>query len=149
MNSSVSDELVLRPMREADRNYVLSSWSKSYAGSSRDARDYATMADFYRDYAPVIAELLARSVVTVAALKDNDDIIVGWSAIEGDVLHYVLVKPRWRKLGVARYLLSSVKERPMMCSHQTNDAVRCGMPDGWAYRRFKIWRTGDTLGRHA
>ena len=139
MNSSVSDELGLRPMREADRNYVMSSWSKSYAGSSRDARDYATLADFYRDYTPVIRDLLDRSTVTVAALRDNDDIIVGWSAIEGDVLHYVLVKPRWRKLGVARYLLGSFTERAMVYSHQTNDSLRCGIPYGWAYRRFRIW----------
>lgn len=136
---TIAADLELRAMNENDRHYVLSSWLRSYAGRSREARDYAAIDAFYDDYAPVVRSLLARSQVMVASLKENADVIVGWAAIEGDALHYVLVKPRWRKLGVARWMLTEFASLPVAYTHRTSDALRCPIPSGWSYRRFKIW----------
>lgn len=136
---TVADDLELRAMREDDRHYVLSSWLRSYAGRAREARDYASIDAFYADYAPVVRALLARSQVIVASLKENPDVIVGWAAVEDDALHYVLVKPRWRRLGVARWMLTDFASLPVAYTHRTNDALRCPIPSGWVYRRFRIW----------
>ncbi len=138
----MSDELGLdlRAMREADRNYILSSWIKSYASRSLDARDYgAHRREFYDDYAPVVRDLLARSQIIVACLREEPDVVVGWAAIEGDALHYVLVKPRWRRLGVARWMLTDFAALPVVVTHRTSDSGRCPIPAAWVYRRFRIW----------
>ena len=131
----------LRPMRESDRHLVLSSWLRSYAGRSLDARDYTGEARgaFSVDYVPVIRALLGRSRVIVACLTDEPDAIVGWMAWEADTLHYVLVKPRWRQLGIARWMLADFAEMPVVFTHRTGDALRCPVPKGWVYRRWLIW----------
>lgn len=140
----MTDWLTLREMREADRHYVLSSWLRSYTSKGRESRDYASHSQFCDDYASVVRGLLARSKVLVACLADNEDIIAGWSAWEGDVLHYVLTKPNFRRLGVARWLLQDFVELPVAYTHRTSDAQRCPIPDGWAYRRYRIWPAEET-----
>jgi len=137
----LADKLQLRPMSEADEHLVFNSWMRSYAEKSADARDYtgAAFGWFSRDYAPVIRSLIARSDIVVACLKDSPDSVVGWMAIEDDCLHYVLVKPRWRRLGVARWMLAGIASLPLVFTHRTSDAQACPIPEGWAYRRFRIW----------
>lgn len=132
---SISDEVVVRSVRPDDYNYIISSWLRSFAGRSLDAQRYESIAAFYADYQPVVKDLLARSTVSVAALQEDQSVIVGWSATEGDVLHYVLTKPRWRRLGVAHILVPNVS----VYSHTTLDWVRTGLGDGAKYRRYRIW----------
>ncbi len=126
-------------MRATDRNYVLSSWLRSYAGRSGDAMQYVEHREFVRDYAVVVRALLARSQVIVASMREEPDVIVGWAAVEGDLLHYVHTKPRWRQLGVARWLLKDFAALPVVYTHRTNDATKCPIPSGWVYRRYRIW----------
>lgn len=126
-------------MAEGDRHYVLSSWLRSYAAKGRDSRDYGEHSQFFDDYAPVVRSLLARSQVIVASMREEPDIIIGWAAIEGDALHYCLVKPRWRRLGVASWLLADFAALPVVITHRTSDAMRCPIPKAWTYRRYRIW----------
>lgn len=137
-------ELELRPMRESDRNYILSSWLRSYAGKGLDARDYAEHSRFYLDYAPVVRALCERSQVIVACMPDASDVVIGWMAIEGDALHYVCVKPRWRRLGVARWMLQDYARSPAVFTHRTTDAMRCRIPAAWEYRRWRVWPAEGT-----
>lgn len=127
-------------MRESDRNFVLSSWLRSYSAKSFDARDYGERrTQFFDDYVHVVRSLLARSQVIVACLREEPDVVIGWMAIEGDALHYVLVKPRWRQLGVARWMLEDYASTPVVFTHMTRDASRCPIPPTWTFRRFRIW----------
>ncbi len=127
-------------MCEGDRHYVLSSWLRSYAAKGRDSRDYGDRhSQFCDDYAPVVRSLLARSSVVVAGLRDTPDIIAGWMAFEGETLHYILTKPNFRRLGVARSMLEDFASLPVAYTHRTTDAMRCPIPEGWAYRRYRIW----------
>lgn len=154
----LSDKLQLRPMRPSDEHLVLSSWLRSYAAKSVDALDYTGRAFglFSTDYAPVVRALMARSSVVVACLREEPDSVVGWMAIEDDAVHYVLVKPRWRRLGVARWMLSGIALLPLVFTHRTTDATKCPIPEGWIYRRFRIWppdnasvvSTDSTMGFH-
>ena len=131
----IDDEIVIRSARPDDYNYIISSWLRSYAGRSREAQAYPSMAVWYEDYQRVVKDLIDRSTVSVAALKDDCSVIVGWSAMEDDVLHYVLTKPRWRRLGVARLLVPEVR----CYSHTTMDWTRCGLGATASYQRYKIW----------
>lgn len=135
----MSLDLVLREMGPADRNYVMSSWLRSYASKCRDSREYAQHSDFCDDYASVVRGLLARSKVFVAGLADAPDVIAGWAAWEGEVLHYVVTKPNFRRLGVATWLLQDFRELPVVFTHRTSDATRCKIPEAWTYRRYRIW----------
>lgn len=132
-------DLVWREMREDERNYVLSSWLRSYAGKGQDPRDYAEHARFYDDYAPVVRNLVTRSRIAVATLRDEPALMLGWVAIEGDALHYVVTKPRWRRMGVAKWMLSDFASMPVVFTHRTTDALRCPIPSGWTYRRWRVW----------
>jgi GNAT superfamily N-acetyltransferase len=132
--------LELRPMTEGDRHYVLSSWLRSYAAKGRDSRDYGERhSQFCDDYAPIVRALLERSKVLVAGLAETPDVICGWMAWEGDTLHYVLTKPNFRRLGVASWMLADFASMPVAFTHRTSDAGRCPIPEGWAYRRYRIW----------
>ena len=127
-------------MVEGDRHYVLSSWLRSYAAKGRDSRDYGERhSQFCDDYAPVVRGLLARSKVLIACDASTPDIIAGWMAFEGETLHYILTKPNFRRLGVARWMLNDFAAMPLGYTHRTSDAMRCPVPAAWEYRRFKIW----------
>lgn len=128
-------------MRETDRHYVLSSWTKSYCAKGRDTREHysGNWAWFFEDYTPIVQALLQRSCVTIASLQTNADVIAGWMAWEGDVLHYVVTKPNFRRLGVATWMLKGFASQAVSFTHRTSDARRCRLPDGWMYRRYRIW----------
>jgi GNAT superfamily N-acetyltransferase len=146
VSSGLLDQLELREMRETDRHFVLSSWVRSFASKSSDARDYEGPARglFSADYAPVVRALVARSTILVACLKDEPDTVIGWLAVEGDALHYALVKPRWRRLGVAAWMLKDYAALAVVTTHRTSDALKCPIPAGWIYRRFRIWPATET-----
>ncbi|AKU97016.1 hypothetical protein AKJ09_03680 [Labilithrix luteola] len=129
-------------MQPSDRNYILSSWLRSFAGKSEDGRGFresGSLTDFFTDYAPVVRSLIDRSAIVVACLKEKPDAIAGWMAIEEDALHYVLVKPRWRRCGVARWMLADYASVPVVFTHETSDSRRCPVPEAWRLRRWRVW----------
>jgi GNAT superfamily N-acetyltransferase len=129
---------VLRCMRDEDRNYVLSSWLRSYA-EGPEFRNVPRSV-YFGLYEPLVKQLLARSTIAVATLPDAEDVVLGWMAVEDDALHYVLVKPRWRKLGIARWLLGQISATGAVYTHAP--PLREGgtlIPSAWVYdprRRF-------------
>lgn len=135
----------LRPMLETDRALVINSWVRSFSERSHEARDYVgeAMGLFGHDYTRVVISLLERSKVAIACLEDNPDAAVGWMCWEGDTLHYVLTKRRWRRLGVARWMLQDFASMPVVYTHRTREAAQCPIPRGWAYRRWLIWPKGE------
>lgn len=64
---------------------------------------------FFPTYQKVVTALLAspNTLVTVACLKEDQDIIVGFSiiSIDGEILHWVSVKKDWRRNGIAKALV--------------------------------------------
>ena len=128
----------LRAMRDEDRNYVLSSWLRSYA-ESPEFRG-VTRSVYFALYEPLVKQMLARSTVAVATLPEEPDVVLGWMAIEDDALHYLLVKPRWRKLGIGRWLMGHVGEMGAVYTHAfPRGAGEKMVPASWVYspmRRF-------------
>ena len=121
--------LELRPMRDGDRNFVLSSWLRSYA----EANEFRGMkrSSYFALYAPVVEVLLGRSTVMVATMPEASDVVLGWLAAEGELLHYVLTKPRWRKLGIARFMLADMKDLAVKYTHQAPRMAP--IPAAWTY----------------
>jgi GNAT superfamily N-acetyltransferase len=136
-------DLIFRAMAETDRNFVLSSWLRTYAHSGEVKHTYdERVDDYYRDYEPVVKALIARSQVICAVLPENHDVVVGWVCVEDDTLHYVLVKPRFRECGIAGQLLDGMDALPLAYTHRTGPAFRrLRFPTTWAFRPFRRYAT--------
>jgi hypothetical protein len=132
-------ELQWREMRKDDYSYVLSSWLRSYARSSEFWS--LPLGVYYALYQPVVKVMLDRSTVAIAFTPDLPDTIVGWTAIEGDdTLHYFVTKSRFRRMGVATWMLKDLRELPAVYTHRpTSLAVMRVIGPSWTYdgmRRF-------------
>lgn len=91
---------------ERYRGFVFSKWLRSL----KHGNDYFKLADsqsFFEAYEPYIHAVLARPGTTLrlAVLADDHDVAIGWSAIEGDTLHYVFVQYEYRNHGIAKSLV--------------------------------------------
>lgn len=129
-----------RPVRDDERNYVLSSWIKSYSSNSADSALYHARGvdGFASDYAPIVRALVARSRIAVAALAEDPTLMCGWMAVEGSTLHYLVTKPRWRRMGVARWMVAELEGLPVDYTHETRKGRRL-VGTKWTYRRWRIW----------
>lgn len=138
-------EVVLRPMTDADRAFVLMTWLDSYAqanltirtcphchtGLHHIARRLFPYGVFHRLYAPIVNGAFARSTVTIAGSPEIKDSILGWMATEGETLHYLFTKPRWRKLGIAKKLLAGTESLALAYSHEPPWWAK--LPQSWRY----------------
>lgn len=88
------------------RNYIFGKWKRSL----RHGNEYFRLMrskPFNDTYDFVITSTLLRqnAVIRLAVLADSMDVALGWSLVEGDVLHYVFVQAEYRGLGLARKLV--------------------------------------------
>lgn len=75
--------------------------------------------DLFMAYYKLIGEaLISKSQVKVACLKDDADIILGYSVLSQDfsVVHWVFIKRAFREQGISKRLLP---ERPSQFTHFT------------------------------
>lgn len=91
----------------SELNFILHSWKKSYREACPDIRT----DDYYRLQGAVCDEILSR-FPTILVARTSDGVALGWVLAEstelGLVVHYLYVKSRGRRLGVAKALLSAV-----------------------------------------
>lgn len=135
----------LRPLNRDDEqelNLVYAGWMRTY-GRSFDARHGLETPVLFRMLTPVIRRLVEASTITVAC---DHDAVLGWVAIEGELLHYVCVKSRWQRLGVATHLLEGFVPRAMRYSHMTADGLRLRTslaPKDWTYSPMERFETKE------
>ena len=62
---------------------------------------------YYKTYATYITSILKRpySRLRIAVLSDDEDVALGWSVDEADILHYVYVPKDYRKRGIGKSLI--------------------------------------------
>jgi len=111
--------VIIRPYKEGDLNFILSTWLKSYydALTQYSKRAQARLAPphevFFSEHQKKIKERLKASSVFILTTAEDLDQIIGYIVYEGDCLHFCYVKAPFRKMGVARRLkekLLSVKQ---------------------------------------
>lgn len=123
----------LRELNRSDENecnLVLAGWLRTYVGERPGGIERSV---FFQLCAPVVRALIASSTVVVATLPEAHDVVLGWVAFDGDVLHYVVVKPRWQRLGVASFLLRDFMGLPITYTHRTQDGMKLPVPSAWTY----------------
>lgn len=93
-----------------DINFIYSSWLKGLRYGN-DWFEFISKEAYYTFYHRIIELILQRptTTITIACLKDDPDVILGYSVQEGSVLHWVFVKPAWRKIGLATDLVKPFK----------------------------------------
>lgn len=139
----------LRPFNPDDReelNLVRKSW---LVGSL--ASDFARLCGhtvFVRDHLPWRDRILARATVLVACLKREPTAVLAWACSETQddalVLHFVHVKPRWRRLGLARKLLAPLLAERVAYSHRTTLCGALPIPAAWTFRPHAAFWTPDS-----
>ncbi len=106
------DEVVIRPARHTDLNFVYASMLRGlYYGNTFFAQIDKKV--FFPAYQAVLDRLLQKNntCVVVACLASDPDCLLGFAVGEPTqrVLHYVFVKERWRRQGIAKKLLTDPK----------------------------------------
>lgn len=123
-------EIAIRPGRDSDRACVYSTWLHSYRHGSHFPRRIPEKTYFAEQHDLIQAILDSPTTTLLMAVPSDDpDVILGWACFERGVgageweiksaVHYVYVKPAFRRSGVASQLLSSLGEPDWVYTHDT------------------------------
>jgi GNAT superfamily N-acetyltransferase len=107
----------IRDFKESDANFIYASFLKGlYYGDSWFSSIPKDI--FMENYKKVIQVLIKKSEVKIACLKDEPDVIIGYSilSIDYQTIHFVYVKEKWRNRGIGKSLLP---QYPSAVTHLT------------------------------
>lgn len=115
----------IRDAVESDKSFILATFLRGlYYGSSGDSHlairyDLIDKNIFMNNYDHIASALINASVVKVACLKEDPDVIMGYSILSQDyqTIHFVYCKRNWRNKGIGRSL---VPAHPTYVSHLTD-----------------------------
>lgn len=130
-------------MQKTDEPFLFTTWLNGMYYGTDTVRKFYDAIDipkdqFFKKYHKVIEIILdCPSVkVNVAVLKEDEDVILGYcvtDTIDNEpTLHYVFVKPAWRKMGLAKEMIPKDITR---CTHLTK-VGRIIKPKEWTYSPF-------------
>jgi len=117
-------KIKMRAPNTEDTNFIFNSWLKSYR-SSNFAKDQCNVV-FFENYKKVVSDLIERSLITIVCNPEDDNHLYGYIVFEnlpGNnlLVHYLYVKHTYRKQGIAKQLVGSVRtsSNPILTSHHT------------------------------
>lgn len=99
------DEIIVRPFKAEDKAFIMATWLKGqYYGNVWFSE--ISKKDYNVQYATFIEQVLARpgTKVNIACLRDDTEVILGYSVLSPATLHWCYVKEPWRGRGIARLL---------------------------------------------
>ena len=120
----MSTTFVLAPYSPDAKNYVVSTWLKTFAEVALH-HEYQgkPLAQYYAEYNDRINAVLPRCAITLIADEDYPDVIAAWVAVEGNTLHYAYTRADVRNQGAiktALILYPNIK----WTSHKTVDWMK-------------------------
>jgi len=126
------DQITIRDAMAGDQAFIFSSFLKGnyYGNEWFKAIDKNT---FMEKYKQVLEQLLIKSTTKVACLNDDINHIVGYSIFMPGILHYVFVKPTFRRFGIGKSL---IPVDIIYCTHLTKIGKTL-KPKNW---KFDPWR---------
>jgi GNAT superfamily N-acetyltransferase len=129
--SALTGVIKVRAGQTGDRSYILKSW---ISGWNHSTLARALGQSYYKSYAPIMERQYARSTVRVACLCEEPGAIMGFAVLEpaASLVHFVSVRDRWRRKGVASLLLASELGRTdIKYTHSLPPHIKA--PFGWTY----------------
>lgn len=85
-------------------NLIIAKWMRSY----RYSNEYMKLTDsksYFKAYQAYITKLLPKTIVRLAVLWDDADVVLGFSVISDTLLHYVYVGKDFRNNGIGKTLV--------------------------------------------
>lgn len=129
----------VRDYKNEDKAFICATFLRGlYYGNS--ALSEMNKHQFMEEYKKVIEALITspKHVIKIAALKEDEDVIIGYSILSSDyfTIDYVFVKSAFRKQGIGRAL---VPQYPKYVTHLTalGKALLPKFPD-CSYNPFKL-----------
>lgn len=100
----LDDQFIIRGYDEKDKSLVFSTFLKGlyYGNQWFKQIDKKT---YMFNYSKVLENLIARSIVMILSLKEDPDVIIGYSIQEPTVLHWIYMKTTWRRMGLSKKLI--------------------------------------------
>lgn len=112
---------------------IYSTWLQGYLHGNAWNK-WLNKPNYYSKQRSKITTILSRpqTRVKIACLKEDHDTIIGYSVIEDNILHWIHVREAWRKLGVAKLL---VTDNINTVTH-LNIVGEAILPHKWKYDPF-------------
>ena len=132
----------IRELKESDVNFILATWCRSAYSNATGYREKQSI--FHKGLERVIKRRYEQGdlLVYIACDSDDPDFILGF-AVFGYVysLHYVYVKEAFKRLGVAKALLSFFykNKKEITVSFWTKDIDHIKKMYQVTYDRFKFF----------
>lgn len=109
----------IRDIKSEDHNFILATFLRGlyYGDSWYSQIDKKAFMENYKKFINILINN-DKTVVKIACLKEDSDVILGYSILSADyqTVHWVFVKQAWRNKGIARSLLP---QRPTAVTHLT------------------------------
>ena len=139
--SDLEQSIMLRVGDKSDTSFIFSSWLKSYRNSAF-ARNISNTI-YFSEHHDIIENLLACSDVVVACNKNDQSQIYGYivaSKINDKLtVHYIYVKHPFRRMGIGRYLLTSIRQDftdDALYTHDTHISSRLSAKYKFSYHPY-------------
>lgn len=131
-----SDLIALRVANKGDHNFIFSTMLRSlFYGETWFS--LIPKHVFMTNYHGVIERIIfdPKNTLVVACLKDEPDVLLGYSIVGPDAIHFVYVKRSWRSIGLAKSLVpADIK----IVTHVTISGLAIVRKKNWVFNPFKI-----------
>lgn len=102
--------MIIRPHKEGDINFILSTWLRSYYDSlthyskKAQARIAPPNEVFFEHHQAKIKQVIPDCEIRILTTEEDQNQIIGYIVYQKDTLHFCYVKAAFRKMGVAKKL---------------------------------------------
>lgn len=107
---SKENVLSFRPRKGEDTNFIINTWWNNLYSNVRWIAGFMDREKFGK-YHDILVHIMNKSEVVVCCLKEDPDVIIGYSVFEktdqDTILHWVFVRNDWQRKGIARDLVPS------------------------------------------
>lgn len=142
------DGFFIRGADGADElNFVKKTWLREYAESATPPVSQTYGDSFMTEHHRCIEAAIERGAVTIASRQSTPTRICGFAVTERawdrqcDVVHFVYVRGRWRKMGVAKLLLAPLHDEAALYTHRTTMLRDVPIPESWSFNPYPFLRT--------
>ena len=124
--AALNSLVLIRRADADDAAFVFSYWLRDHFEHSAFARG-VSKDTYMRLHHLVLERVIARSCIWVACDAEDPSVLYGFICAEGDILHYLFVKRRFRGLGIGGRLLAEAgfsATGPKLFTHLTDSMIR-------------------------
>ena len=126
----------IREVKDGDVNLIYSTWLRSFLYNSPITESIRSDI-YFPNHQKVLDRILVspETKIKVLVLKEDDRVIVGYIVYQDPQVHFIYVKPAFRKEGVASELLEDMglprDLKDVQYSHMTWDSIKLKIAGKW------------------